>query len=596
MTFYTFSQTIAQIEKLSSRLDMTRALAALFREMTPDDYVSGVYLIQGQLAPKYASVQIGLAEKMVLRAIARATQSDLSQTSERFGELGDIGMLAEELKSSQRSFDEREVNIREVHDIFLTIARAEGPGSQDEKLKILASLLRQIDPLSARYIARIPIGALRLGFSDMTILDSLSWMMRGDKTLRPALQRAYQVFPDLGEIGRRLKIEGESGLDRIAPQLFTPVIMMRAERLSSGEEIINQIGTCIIEPKFDGFRLQIHKSGDVVKLFTRGLEDATHMYPDIVAGVQKEVHAHTVILEGEALGYDPVNNLFLPFQETVQRKRKYDIAQKAKDIPLKLFAFELLYLDGKSFIEEPLVVRKKVLETIISARAKVAENVVLLPYDARVSDPAEVERMFDEAIGNRLEGIIAKKLDGQYEPGARGWNWIKLKRSYSSKIQDTIDCVVLGYDYGKGKRTEFGIGAFLVGVWDPQREVYCTLAKIGTGLTDEEWRELKAQSEIHQIPQKPPEYLIDAMMHCDVWVRPEIVVEIKADEITRSPVHTAGRVMKPSKSGNAEAVDVSGYALRFPRLVGFRTDKLPQDATSVEEIQKMHAAQFLHNT
>ena len=394
--------------------------------------------------------------------------------------------------------------------------------------------------------------------------------------------------PDLGYIGKMIKTKGIGGLHDIKPVVFTPILMMRAERLSSSEEIVKQIGCCIIEPKYDGFRLQIHYKKEV-RLYSRNLEEVSFMYPDIIAGVKKEIEADEVIFEGEAIGFDPQTGFFLPFQETVQRKRKYGIDEKAKEIPLKLFAFELLYLNGENLITVPFLERRRKLENIIKVTGDIFKDTVLVSPETLTDDPKKLELMFDDAISKGLEGIIAKKTDGIYQPGARGWNWIKFKRSYSSKIEDSIDCLVMGYDYGLGKRAKFGIGAFLVGIYDEKKDMFKTVAKIGTGLTDEEWinLKLKIKNEKLKIDKKPAIYDVDGAMECNIWVAPSLVVEIKADEITRSPVHTAGRKLKDSKSGQAKEVDIPGYALRFPRLVRFRQDKRPQDATTLSEIESM---------
>lgn len=591
MKFSKFCNYIKQVEATPSRLEMTRVLALLFKEINEEELKYATYLLQGQISPRYAPTNFGMAEKMVLKAVALAFQLDVKTVLLKYQESGDLGSTAELLRLEFSSFEENELTVTEVFLQLKHLAMLQGDGSQDEKIRVLRSLISQLDPLSVKYMVRIPVGALRLGFSDMTMLDALSFMVSGDKSLRPVLQTAYQVYPDLGHIALLLKTKGIEFVSQIEPSVFTPIIMMRAERLSSGEEIIDKIGPCLVEPKFDGFRLQVHKKGNVVKLFTRGLEDATHMYPDIVEGVKKEVNAQDVILEGEAIGFDIQTETFLPFQETVQRKRKYNIEDKAKEIPLKLFVFEILYLNGKNYLQQELTIRKEAIKTVIKTDKKIADNTVFIAYDELVSEPKRIEIVFDDAITRGLEGIIAKKLDGTYQPGARGWNWIKFKRSYSSKIDDTIDCVVLGYDFGKGKRTNFGIGAFMVGVYDETNDQFVTLAKIGTGLTDDEWRELKVKSETLKVERKPSLYNIDNLMSCDVWVSPEIVVEIKADEITRSPVHTAGRVMKASKSGTAFEVDIPGYALRFPRLVKFREDKTATDATSLHEVADMFKLQ-----
>ncbi len=591
MTFQKLATYIQRIENTSSRLKITEILSDLFKELTPPEYEKTIYLLLGRLTPIYKTLNFGMAEKLVIRAIATSSQMDVKEFTKEYKKVGDIGEVTQKLKTEQASLHQITLSTMEVFDRLVELATDEGSGSQEMKLSKLSALIQDVDALSARYIVRIPLGVLRLGFSAMTVLDALSWMHVGDKSLRPLLQQAYHVHPDLGVIGRRLMEKGTSEVEKIQPALFTPILMMRAERLSSGAEIVDKIGECAIEPKFDGFRLQVHKKGNEVRLYTRGLEDATFMYPDIVEGVRKEVTAKEVIIEGEAIGYDIAGENFLPFQETVQRKRKYGIAEKAAEIPLKLFAFELLLLDGKNYVHVPFHKRRAKLESIVKNSGDTAKDTVIVADENIESDPKKIELLFDNAIAKGLEGIIAKKQDGTYQPGARGWNWIKFKRSYSSHIDDTIDCVVMGYDYGKGKRTQFGIGAFLVGVYDPNQELFVTLAKIGTGLTDDEWRSLKKKSKKLASAKKHKQYNIDNLMECDVWVDPGIVVEIKADEISRSTVHTAGRIMKPSKSGNAITVDVAGYALRFPRLERFRDDKSEQEITTLKEVEKMFILQ-----
>ena len=562
-----------KIEHVSSRLTITSLLAELFNKLSPEELEKTVYLLQGKVVPSFQKIEFGMAEKTVIKAIVLALNIDKSYFEKESKKMGDLGKAVEFFKKQFISFEEKALTILDTHKELYKIAVAGGDKSQEYKINSLSFLIRQLDPLSTRYLVRIPLALMRLGFSDMTVLDAYSWMIGGDKTLRPLIEHAYHVRPDLGYIGRILKEKGIKEMQKIQPVICTPIIMMRAERLSSGKEIIDQIGECAIEPKYDGFRLQIHYKKEnnkaEVRLFSRSLEDVTYMYPDVIEGVKKQIIAKEIIFEGEAIGFDPTTGSFLPFQETVQRKRKYDIIQKAKEIPLKLFSFDLLYLNGINYIHEPFVERRKQLETVIQAKGDVLKDIVVLAPHILMKDPVKIEKNFDTAIAQGLEGIIAKKLNGTYQPGARGWNWIKFKRSYSSKINDTIDCLVMGYDFGKGKRTDFGIGAFLVGIFDKRQEKYATVAKIGTGLTDEEWRTLELRSKKLESKIKPDNYYVDKQMVCDVWISPSIVVEIRADEITKSPVHTAG------------------LALRFPRLERFRDDKRETDTTTLSELKKM---------
>ncbi len=324
-----------RIEKTSSRLEITRILAELFKKLTAEEIEKVVYLLQGRVAPAFEKIEFGMADKTIIKSAILALNIDKSYFQKELKQTGDLGITVENFKKQIHSFDERDLAVKDVFDVFYKLATSSGNGSQEAKISYLSRLIRELDSRSSRFIVRLPTGVIRMGFSDMTILDAYSWMINGDKSLRNEIEKAYHVRPELGFIGKLLKEKGIAEVRSVTPKVFTPIIMMRAERLSSAKEILGQIGTCFVEPKFDGFRLQIHykkrtdtkisnleKTVPEVKLFSRSLEDVTYMYPDIVEGVKKEVVANEVILEGEAIGYNGKTGEFLPFQETVHRKRK----------------------------------------------------------------------------------------------------------------------------------------------------------------------------------------------------------------------------------------------------------------------------------
>lgn len=590
MTFKDLSIYLEKLEKTSSRNEMMVLLAELFAKVPTDNMAQVMYLLQGRVAPLYVPLEFGMADKMIIKALSKAYDIDEKEVLAEFKRIGDIGELAEKFSNGERVKGHGS-SISHVFGELEKIAKTGGSGSVELKVETLSNLFKESDALSCRYISRIPVGKLRLGFSDMTVIDSLSWMLSGDKSLRPIIERSYNIRPDLGVIGEMIKKDGIKGVEKLKPAVGTPILMAKAERLSSGQEIIDKVGECAVEEKFDGFRLQAHykksnKAGERVILYTRGLEVVTFMYPDVAKGIEDQITADEAIFEGEAIAYNPDTGEYLPFQLTSQRKRKYDIEEMALKIPLKYMIFDALFVDGKNLIPEPYTERRKVINKMVK------KGDVLYVSDEKVlSTGKDIETYFDDAISRGLEGILAKKLDGTYQAGARGFSWIKLKRSYSSKLDDTVDCLVMGYYLGQGKRTGFGIGAFLIGVYDKKTDKFLTVAKIGTGLTDEEWRELAKRGTKLKAKEKPPLYEVDKILTPDVWVEPEIIVEIKADELTRSSVHTAGRVLKPSKSGSAFDVDVPGYALRFPRLERFRDDKKPSDCTSLHEIEEMFKLQ-----
>jgi len=370
MLFRRLSEYFQQLEATTSRNKYTEILSELFKEATAAEIGKLCYLLQGRVAPQFSPIEFGMADKMVIRAISQGISADRQQVTNVFKQEGDLGKAVEQLKikNEKLKMTMKNLKITQVYEVLHKIATSTGIGSQEIKIELLGKLLHDVDPLSARYIVRITLAKLRLGFSDMTILDSLSWMLKGNKELRREIEMAYNVRPDLGFISETVKKEGIEGLKHVEPKVGTPILMARAERLTTPEEIIDKIGECAIEPKFDGFRLQVHYQKahkEDIKLFSRNLEDVTFMYPDVVSGVRSEIKAHEIIFEGEAIGFDPRDGRYLPFQETVQRKRKYDIETMAKKVPLKLIVFDLLYLDGENLINKPYQERRKKLEGIV---------------------------------------------------------------------------------------------------------------------------------------------------------------------------------------------------------------------------------------
>jgi len=587
MKFQKLAEYFAELEKTSSRLKITEILASLLREASPEEVAKICYLSLGQLAPLYAGVEFNLAEKLMIKVLAKAFGQKEEKIRQEFKATGDLGETVYNLKSQTRLPDGQVSNVKstskilnltvgEVYERLLGIAKESGEGSVERKIEKMAALINKLDPLSAKYVVRIPLGRLRLGFSELTILDALSWMLVGDKSKREEIEAAYNVRADVGEIAKQFKILNlKFKIEKVKPQVGIPIMPALCQRLPTPEEMIKKMGLVAAEPKFDGTRLQVHfRRPDLVAIFTRNLENVTAMFPDIVEGVKKEVKAKEAILDGEAIGFDPKTGKFLPFQETIKRKRKYEIDQKAKEIPLKYFVFDILYKDGKSLLNLPLEKRRKILEETLPPKN---ERIVLTPQIITQSAD-ELRRFYDEQVAKGLEGAVVKKWQATYEPGRRGYTWVKYKAEKKGKrggrLADTLDCVVMGYYKGKGKRAVFGIGAFLVGVRESENsDRFLTISKIGTGLTDEQWRELKVKSEKLKVKSQPKEYKVDKNLIPDVWCQPQLVVEIEADNITVSPIHTAG------------------LALRFPRLLRFREDKSPTEATTLAEAKKLYRMQ-----
>ncbi len=569
------AETFAKLERTTERLEMMRILARLFSQATPENIDKIVYLVQGQVAAPYKGLDFGVGEKLTIQAIAKAFGVDPATVERDYKELGDLGLVAERhaANKKQMTLFQEPLTVERVYRNFYKIATASGEGSQDLKMRLLVDLLKDASPLEARYIVRIPLGKLRLGVGDATILEALAIAKTGSREFKEKLERAYNLCSDLGYVAKVLFEKGPEAIEKFKIVVGIPIRPALAQRAQSAEEIIQRLGRCAAEAKYDGFRCQIHKKGDQVWIFSRRLENMTHMFPELIEGTLKQIKADEVIFEGEAIGYDENTGTFYPFQLTIQRKRKYGVEKAVEEIPLRLFAFDLIYKDGEDYTVKPYEERRRALESLIG------EGEIIRPSEMRIVETAkELEEYFEYCVERGLEGIVAKDLKAPYIAGARKWAWIKLKRSYRGELSDTIDAVIVGYFKGRGHRAQFGLGAILVAVYDDENDVFKTIAKVGTGFTEAQLAEMKRLLDEIAVPHRPARVV--ANIEPDVWVEPKYVVTIAADEITRSPNHTC------AWDGQR------GLALRFPRIVGWiRSDKGPEDATTEKEVIEMYRSQ-----
>lgn len=574
MTFFELITILQELESIASRNEMVKTIAHLFALVTPEEgrYVS--YILLGELHPPFISTQFGIAEKMITTACCSFLEKNEDDFKKEVQKVGDIGTVMSQYSWHVRA---EPLTITQVYDHLVTLEAISGLGAQAEKIASLLDLFAQITPLEAKYIVRIILGKLRLGFSDMTILDGLSWHLSGGKKLRYELEDAYNICTDIGMIVEICLRDGMNGIKKIHIQVGIPIRPAAAERLNTPEEIIEKIGPCVTQPKLDGFRLQVHldKKTNTIRFFSRHLTDMANMFPDLIPLI-KTIEAQQLIVEGEAIGFNPETEEFLPFQETVKRRRKHGIAEAQSIYPLKLFLFDILFKDGVSYLAQPHKNRREILENLI--KNPPSRSNLLIIEERKTASAKELETYFLHVIEEGLEGLVVKRPDAIYQAGKRNFNWIKLKRSHKgSELADTIDVVIIGYYHGHGKRSRFGIGALLTAVYNHKKDVFETIAKIGTGLSDEQFIESKRKLDTKQIDAQPHNVICAKELIPDVWVYPEIVCEVYADEITRSPLHTAGKTATEY-----------GYALRFPRFLKYREDKGAEETTTVEEIVQMY--------
>ncbi|MBV8661320.1 MAG: ATP-dependent DNA ligase [Candidatus Dependentiae bacterium] len=577
MNFSRIAQIFDKIEATASRLDKTKLLADILRDMNPEQAQIVTYLSLGELYSSYQNIQFNIADKGLIGIIASLIGKTAAEVEKQYKIEGDLGDVIE---LDWKGLD-KGLSIQQVYHHLVSTAKISGNGSTELKLKNLVALLEQLDSLSAKYVIRIITKSLRLGFSDMTLIDAFSWMEVGNKSLQDPIEYAYNVCADLGLVVYILKTQGIAAVEKMTPQVGIPIRPAAAERLANAQEVINKLGTCVAQPKLDGFRLQIHldKRGPepIVKFYSRNLIDMSNMFPDVVRDII-QLPVQTLICEGEAIGYHVETETFLQFQETVKRKRKHNIEQAAEHIPLRIYLFDLLYLNGQSMLESTHRQRRIQLGKIIE---NLKDTDVFLIDEKIVSTAEELENYFLQTIGAGLEGLVVKKQDAVYQPGKRNFNWIKLKRRTGQKLGDTIDTVILGYYVGQGRRSGLGIGAFLVGVYNQESDQFESVAKVGTGMSDAQFAELKAHCDRVAVSHQPKNVIVAKSLYPDIWTNPEIVCEIRADDITQSPLHTAGKTKNSL-----------GFALRFPRFVKYRIDKSAQDTTSAKELAHLYEIQY----
>jgi DNA ligase 1 len=570
------AEAYRDLEAASARLELIDRLASLVRE-TPDELLPRVALLcEGKIAPDFAGVEIGLAEKLAARSVAMAAGSTAEEVLSSARKVGDLGLAAETVLAAKDPSRRPSLEVGKVFDTFHEIAVLEGSGSQGGKVSLLGDLLGRATPLEARYLVRTCTGSLRLGIGTATILDALATVHAGGRKDRPTLERAYNICSDLGLVAATLVEGGMAAVERIQVRAGNPVRPMLAQRLSMPADVLDKLGgTCSAEYKYDGMRVQAHRTADGdLELFTRRLERVSNQFPDVVRILGDGLRPREVILEGEVVAADPESGELRPFQEVMFRRRKHGITEAVRDVPVSLFCFDLLYADGEDLTRLPYLERRARLEQAVTVTDQLR-----LSTAQQVSDADALEAFFEQAIADGCEGLLCKSVapTAGYQAGARGWLWIKLKRDYRTELSDTLDLVVVGALYGRGRRA--GIyGALLLAAYDPEADVFQTVCKCGTGFSDADLAELPAR--LASFEHDGPPARVDARRSADVWFEPTVVLEVLGAELTLSPTHTAAW---------SKVKQDAGLALRFPRFTGrWRDDKSPEDATTVDELVSMY--------
>jgi len=579
MEFSIIAKTLENMEGTTKRLELTDFLVGLFKETPQDLLPKIVYLIQGKIRPDFEGIELGMAEKLAIRSLSKSSGTPVKKIQEIYQDDGDLGHTAEKILQlkKQTTFVNESITVERVYDTLFKIAKMEGKGSQDMKIKYISSLLNDATPMNGKFILKILLGTLRLGVADNTILDALTIAFTGSKEKRHQVEDAYNVSSDLGKVAQVISEEGINGVEKFQISIFNPVRPMLADRVKSESEALEKMGKKFAaEYKLDGERVQVHLKNKQIVLFSRRLENITKFYPDIVENISKSLKTREAILEAEAVAVNENTGEFLPFQELMHRRRKYNLERAVSEIPITLNFFDVLYFDGKNCLGLSYEERRKNLEEIV-----VEDKFAKLVPMVTVTTDDQIEDFLENSINSGCEGLMLKSLEGQYRAGMRGSNWLKLKREYRNELGDSLDLVVIGAFFGRGRRTG-RYGTLLVATYNDENDTFSSICKVGTGFTDENLDQLY-QILSNKVTLKKNQK-INSEMESDVWFDPELVIEVVASEITLSPIHkTATNIIRKG----------SGLALRFPKFTGkIRLEKSAEDASTDREIIALYQGQI----
>jgi|TARA_B100001750_G_scaffold138595_1_gene110403 DNA ligase-1 len=578
MEFSTLAEIFQKMEKTSKRIELTDILVELLKKTPKEILPNVVYLLQGIIRPNFEGVELGIAEKLAIRAISKSSGLSIKKIEDDYREGGDLGLTALNILKlkTQTTFTAEKITVERVYDTLFKIAKLEGKGSQDLKMKYISSMLNDATPVEAKFVMKILLGTLRLGVAENTVMDALAIAFTGKKENKEEIENAYNVSSDLGKVSLVIATDGIEEIKKFKISLFNPIRPMLADRVKSETEAIKKMPQLFAaEYKLDGERVQIHKQMNKIILFSRRLENITQYYPDIIENAGKSINVDEGIFEAEIVPINENTGEFLPFQELMHRRRKHKLEEAVLQYPITVNFFDVLYFDDKNCLNLEYTKRREILEKVVKE-----DNFSKLVPMSLVKNENEIEDFLENSINSGCEGLMLKTPNAGYRAGARGSNWLKLKREYRNELGDSLDLVVIGAYFGRGRRTGL-YGTLLLGTYNPEKDNFPSICKVGTGFTDESLDQLYQILSNKVILKKNPRVISE--MEADVWLEPELVLEVVASEITLSPIH---------KTGLNLVRENSGFALRFPKFTGkIRYEKAVEDASTHDEVLALYKNQ-----
>ena len=578
MEFLIVAEIFEKMENTTKRIELTNILVELLKKIPEKIISNAVYLLQGNIRPNFEGVELGVAEKLAIHAISKSSGLPIKKIENDYRNEGDLGLTVSNMLKlkTQTTFTTEKITLERVYETLFKIAKLEGKGSQDLKIKYISSLLNDATPVEAKFLLKILLGTLRLGIAENTIMDALAIAFTGKKENREQIENAYNVSSDLGKVSLIIATHGMDEIKKFQISLFSPIRPMLADRIKSEKDAIGKMPDVFAaEYKLDGERVQIHKHANKIILFSRRLENITQYYPDIVENVGKSLNVNEGIFEAEIVPINENTGEFLPFQELMHRRRKHKLEQAVLQYPITVNFFDVLYFDKKNCLDLSYSERRKILEQSVDEN-KLAKLVPVL----LVKNENDIQDFLENSINAGCEGLMLKTLTAPYRAGTRGSNWLKLKREYRNELGDSLDLVVIGAYFGRGRRTGL-YGTLLLGTYNPEKDNFPSICKVGTGFTDESLDQL-FQILSNKVTLKKNSRIVSEM-EADVWFEPELVLEIVASEITLSPIHKTGLDLIRKDTG---------FALRFPKFTGkIRYEKAVEDASTDDEVLTLYKGQ-----
>ena len=582
MEFSTLAEIFQRMEKTSKRIELTDILVELLKKTPKEILPNVVYLLQGIIRPNFEGVELGIAEKLAIHAISKSSGLSIKKIEDDYREGGDLGLTASNILKlkTQTTFTVEKITVERVYDTLFKIAKLEGKGSQDLKMKYISSMLNDATPIEAKFVIKILLGTLRLGVAENTVMDALAIAFTGKKENKEEIENAYNVSSDLGKVSLVVATDGIEEIKKFKISLFSPIRPMLADRVKSEAEAIKKMPQLFAaEYKLDGERVQIHKQMNKIILFSRRLENITQYYPDIIENIGKSINVDEGIFEAEIVPINENTGEFLPFQELMHRRRKYKLEKAVLQYPITVNFFDVLYFDDRNCLNLEYTKRREILEKVVKE-----DNFSKLVPMLLVKNENEIEDFLENSINSGCEGLMLKTPNAGYRAGARGSNWLKLKREYRNELGDSLDLIVIGAYFGRGRRTGL-YGTLLLGTYNPENDTFPSICKVGTGFTDESLDQLYQILSNKVILKKNSRVVSE--MEADVWLEPELVLEVVASEITLSPIHKTGLNLVRKNSG---------FALRFPKFTGkIRYEKAVEDASTHDEVLALYKNQSKTN-